>query len=118
MAYTYNNRPTTFRRDPIDPGSRDWFYISFQNWLRTGETISSHEALIEGGTIETQSTALGSVLDSDGVAWTNTYGVQASAAAGAKKLKITWRVSTTVAGSPNLGRTAMDFTAIIPVLSL
>jgi hypothetical protein len=117
MAYTYNNRPTTFYRDPIDPNSTDWFYISFQNWLRPGESIVSHAASVEGGTMVTASTSLGSVLDSDSVAWTNTYGTKVSVTEGASKVKITWRVSTTVAGSPNLGRTAMDFTAIIPVAS-
>jgi hypothetical protein len=119
MAYIHNLRtPVTFSADPVDPNSTDWLFITAQNWLRTGESISAHAATIEGGTMVTSSTSLGTMTDTDGTSYTNCYGVEFSVASGASKVKITWRFTTTTTGAVDLGRTSMDFTAILPVRSL
>jgi hypothetical protein len=120
MAYIHTNKaPVTLVSDPIDVDSTDWVFFSYQDWLRTNETITTHTALIEGGTIVTNSTFLGTVVDSLGVSYTNSYGVKFSVTSGALQVKITHRITSTVSGSPDLGRTNIDHTAIIknkPVL--
>lgn len=119
MAYTHNNKSiVTFSRDPIDQDSTDWVYFSYQNWLRTGESITVHDAIITGGTIETDSTALGTVTDSLGGSYTNTYGVEFTPSSGSSEVIITHRVTSTVSSSPDLGRTNIDHTVKIPVKTL
>lgn len=119
MAYTHSNtRIAKFSRDPIDPDSTDWVYFSYQNWLRTGETITSHDASISGGTIETDSVSVGTVTDNVGTAYTNTYGVEITPSAGSTEVVVTHRVTSTMSGSPNLGRTNIDHTIKIPVRTL
>jgi hypothetical protein len=116
MAYTHTNAvKVTCTNDPVDADSTDWIYFSYQNWLRTGETITAHSAIIDGGTIVTASTSLGTVKDSLGVSYTNSYGVEFSVTAGATKVTITHRITTTVSGSPDLGRTNIDHSAVLPV---
>ena len=118
MAYIHNRRtPVIMAADPIDPNSTDWVFFSYQNWLRTGESISAHAATIEGGTIITASTLLGSMTDSDGTAFTNVYGVEFSVTDGAKRVIIRHRITTTTTGALDLRRTNIDTTAIIPVAS-
>ena len=119
MAYIHNRRtPVIMAADPIDPNSTDWIFFSYQNWLRTDESISAHAATIKGGTIVTASTLLGSMTDSDGTAFTNVYGVKFSVTEGAKRVVIHHRITTTTTGAVDLGRTNIDTTAIIPVVSL
>lgn len=119
MAYAHSNKGiVTFSRDPIDPDSTDWVYFSYQEWLRTGETITTHDASISGGTIETDSTSLGTVTDSLGVSYTNTYGVEITPLSGSSAVIITHRVTSTISGSPDLGRTNIDHTIKIPVRTL
>ncbi len=116
MAYIHTNKgPVTLSADPIDPDSIEWVYFSYQNWLRTNETITTHTALISGGAIVTNSTFLGTVVDSLGVSFTNGYGVKVSVTPGATQVKVTHRITTTVSGSPDLGRINIDHTAKIPV---
>jgi len=116
MAYTHNNRKVvTLTNDPIDPDSTDWVYFSYQDWLRAYETITTHDASIVGGTIVTDSTDVGSVVDSLGDTYTNCYGVEFSVATGATKVTITHRVTSTITSTPDLGRTNIDHTAVIPV---
>jgi hypothetical protein len=116
MAYIHNNRRiVTLTNDPIDSDSTDWVYFSYQDWLRTNETITTHDASIVGGAIVTDSTAVGSVVDSLGDTYTNCYGVKFSVSAGATKVTITHRITSTISGSPDLGRTNIDHTAVIPV---
>ena len=118
MAYIHNGRgPVTLTADPIDPNSTEWVYFSYQNWLRTGETVQVHTALIEGGTIVTTSTSLGTVADANGTQWTNCYGVKFYPTSGVSKVKVTHRVSTITTGDTDLGRVLIDTTAIIPVVS-
>jgi hypothetical protein len=119
MAYTHSNKGiVTFSRDPIDPDSTDWVYFSYQEWLRTGETITTHDASISGGTIETDSTSLGTVTDSLGISYTNTYGVEITPSSGSSEVIVTHRVTSTIAGLPDLGRTNIDHTIKIPVRTL
>lgn len=119
MAYTYSNKKiVTFSRDPIDPDSTDWVYFSYQNWLRTGETITAHVASISGGTIVTTSSSLGTVTDSLGVSYTNTYGVEITPSAGSTEVIVTHRVTSTTSGLTDLGRTNIDHTIKIPVKTL
>ena len=119
MAYIHNNkRPVVLSADPIDADATDWIFFSYQDWLRTHETITVHDATIEGGTIVTDSTLIGTVTDSLGDSYTNSYGVEFSVTSGATQVKITHRVTSTVTGSPDLGRTNIDHTAIIKVKTL
>ena len=119
MSYTHNNRaPIVLTADPVDPNSTDWIYFTYQNWLRSGESITTHSASIVGGTMVTASTPLGTVDDADGVSYTNVFGVQFSVSAGSTEVKISHRVTTTTTGAIDLGRKSMDHTVIIPVRHL
>jgi hypothetical protein len=119
MPYIHNKRtPTILHEDPVDPDSTDWVYFTYENWLHTGESISTHTALIEGGTIAHQSISLGTVSFLDGIAHANTYGVRFSVTDGAKSVKITHRLTTLMEGNPNTYRENIDFTMIIPVATL
>lgn len=119
MAYRHNNRDVVIcHSDPIDPDSTDWVFFSYQNWLRAFETITTHIALITGGSIVTDSTFIGDVTDSLEVTYTNVYGIEFSVTAGATQVAITHRVTSTISGSPDLGRTGIDHTAIIQVKPL
>lgn len=118
MPYTHDGRNrVTLSRDPIDPDSTVWVFFVYQDSLESGETISAHTAEIIGGTIVTQSTALGTRTIGD-TSYTDVYGVQISASAGAKNIELTHRVTTTTGGSPDLGRINDDRTAVIPVRQL
>lgn len=119
MAYLHNNRVQVLcSRDPIDPNSTDWVYFSYQDWLRVNESITAHSALITGGTIVTDSTSVGTITDSLGDSYTNTYGVEFSVTAGSSSVSITHRITSTITGSPDLGRTNIDHTVVIPVEEL
>lgn len=119
MAYTHNKiARVVLEHDPVDPDSTDWVYFSYGDWLRAGETIASHSALCEGGTIVTDSTYLGDMADSNGVVFTGVYGVQFSVAPSATKVIVTHRKSTATSGSVNLSRLNIDHSAQIPVKSL
>lgn len=119
MAYIHNNRRQPLCvADPIDPDSTDWAYFSYQDWLRANETITTHIASIVGGTIVTDSTYVGSMTDSLGVTYTNVYGVKFSVTTGSTQVTITHRVTSTVSGSPDLGRKNIDHSIIIPVVTL
>jgi hypothetical protein len=119
MAYTHNKlNVITFNRDPLDPDSTDWFFFSYQNWLRTGETITEHSAEIENGTIVTDSVSVDTVTDSEGNSYTDCYAVEISPAARATSVTLTHRVTTTTTGVTDLGRTDIDHSMIIPVKHL
>lgn len=116
MTYQHNNRePIVLANDPIDPDSTDWVFFIYEDWLRTGESISSHEGVIENGTIVTDSQVIGSMDDEAGVTHTNVYGIKVSPTAGVTEMTVTHRVTTTTTGSPDLGRTNIDHSAILCV---
>lgn len=119
MSYTHSGKtPIVLSNDPVDADGIDWVFFSYGDWLRTGETITESSAAIVGGEIETDSTYLGTMIDSDGVSYNNCYGVQFSVISGATQVEITHRVTTTVTGIVDLGRTDIDRTAIIKVKRL
>lgn len=119
MPYVHTNKsPVVCFNDPVDPDSTDWIYFTYQDWLRENETITTHSAIIVGGVIAIDSTSVGTVADEEGNNYANSYGVKFSIVTGSTDVSITHRVSTTVAGSPDLGRTSIDHTAIIPVVDL
>ncbi len=119
MAYTHTNKAKiTCTNDPIDADATEWVFFSYQNWLRANETITAHAATIVGGTIVTASTLIGTVVDSLGVSYTHSYGVEFSVTAGATQVEITHRITSTVTGTPDLGRTNIDHTAILKVKTL
>ena len=73
--YTHSKKsPVVLKNDPIDPDGTDWVYFSYGDWLRVGETVSSHSAIVTGGTLVTDSTYLGDMTDSEGTALTEVYG--------------------------------------------
>lgn len=119
MSYTHDGKKQVIaKNDPVDPDGIDWAFFAYDDWLRTDETITSHSALIQGGVIETDSTFLGNVVDPDGTVYTQCYGVEFSVEPGATQVVITHRVSTTVAGAVDLGRTDIDRSVVIPVKEL
>jgi hypothetical protein len=119
MAYVHNGRRVVnLTNDPIGQYDTDWVYFSYQDWLREYETITSHAATVSGGTIVTDSTDVGSVVDNLGDTYTNCYGVELSVTSGSTKVTVIHRVTSTVTGSPDLGRTSIDRTITIPVRSL
>lgn len=119
MAYVHSNlKMVPLSRDPIDPDSTDWVYFSYQNWLRPDESITAHSALIEGGTIETDSVAVQTVQDSVGDSYSDTYAVEITPAAGASVVVVTHRITTTVGGAVDLGRTNIDHSVTIRVKHL
>jgi hypothetical protein len=119
MAVTHASRhPVVVKSAPIDPDSTDWVFFSYEGWLRSGETIVSHEAIIDGGTIVTDSVFIGDLTDMDANTYAQTYGVQFSVGAGECEVTITHRVSTTTTDSPSLARLNIDHTVTVPVVSL
>ena len=119
MSYTHDNKkPAILRNDPVDPDGTDWVYFSYGNWLRDNETISTHEGIVTGGTVETDSTYLGTLKDSHDVEFAEVYGVQFSVDAGVTSVTITHRVSTITSGAVDLGRLDIDHSAIISVKAL
>ena len=119
MAYTHDGKkPVTSKNDPIDQDGTDWEFFHYDDWLRAGESIISHSAIIDGGTIVTNSTYLGTMVDDAGVSHAQTYGVEYKATTGATTVTLTHRVSTTTTGAVDLGRTDIDHTVIIPVKTL
>lgn len=119
MSYTHDGkRPVTLRNDPIDPNSTDWFFFTYENWLRTDESIVEHSALVSGGQIETDSVYLGTMVDDDGVSHNEVYGVQVSVTEGTTRLTVTHRVSTETSGALDLGRLDIDHSVVVPVVTL
>lgn len=118
MYTHYKKSPVVLKNDPIDPDGTDWVYFSYGEWLRSGETISSHSALCEGGTIVTDSTYLGDMTDSEGTALTEVYGVQFSVSVDVAQVIVTHRKSTTTTGPVDLGRLNIDHSALISVKTL
>ena len=119
MAYTHSKKtPVVLKNDPVDQDGTDWVYFSYGEWLRSGETISSHSALCDGGTIVTDSTSLGDMTDSEGTTFTDVYGVQFSVNPGATQVTVTHRKTTTTGGSVNLGRVNIDHSAVLLVKTL
>lgn len=117
MAYIHSNRtPVVFNNDPIRLGEVDWFYFSYQDWLRDNETITTHTASIVGGVIETSSSYFGDVTDSLGVVYSNCYGVEISASTSCRVV-LTHSVTSTVTGIPDAGRTIIR-SIVIPVGNL
>lgn len=118
MAYTHDGKkPVVLKSDPIDADSTDWVYFVYDNWLTTGETITSHSATITGGTIETASTSVGPIT-LDGIEYQTVYAVEIKPSSGSTQIAVTHRVSTTKAGAVDLGRTSIDHTAVLNVVSL
>ena len=116
MSYVHDNKkPVVLKNDPADENGTDWIYFSYQDWLRTGETISDHHAFVTGGIVATDSTYLGTMEDRAGVTFSDVYGVQFTVDAGATTVMVTHRVSTTTTGAVDLGRLNMDMSATLPV---
>lgn len=119
MSYVHNKKsPVILKNDPIDADGTDWIYFSYGTWLREGETITTHHALCEGGSIVTDSTYLGTMTDSTGVVFDDVYGVQFSVMSGATAVTVTHRKSTETSGSVNLGRLNIDHSAVLIVRAL
>lgn len=127
MSYVHRNKsPVALKNDYADPDDIDWIYFVYggylsngvivDKWLRDGETIISHSALVTGGAIETDSTYLGTLTDSNGVECYEVYGVQYSVNSGVGSIKITHRKSTTTTGDVDLGRLNIDHSGTIPVI--
>lgn len=116
MAYTHGkNKPAVLKNDPVDADGTDWVYFSYGAWLRAGETVTSHSALCEGGTVVTDSTYLGDVPDTDGTVFAEVYGVQFSVDADATTVTVTHRKTTQTAGAVDLGRLNIDHSATMTV---
>ena len=119
MSYIHDaKRPVTLRSHPIDPNSTDWVVFSYGTDLLSTESITAHSALIDGGTIVTDSVYLGDMTDEEGNEHTECYGVQFSVTEGSSSVSVTHRTSRSIAGAPVLSRLAIDRTAVIPVKSL
>lgn len=116
MSYIHAGKmPVVMRGDPVDADASDWVFFVYQDWLRDSETIAAHEALIEGGTIVTDSSYIGAMTDETGAEYTDVYAVQFKPDETATQVALTHRVSTTTIDTPDLGRLNMDRTVIIPV---
>ena len=84
MSYTHDKKkPIFFKNDPVDPDGTDWVYFSYGDWLREGESVTAHSAIVTGGVLVTDSTYLGDMTDSEGTTFTECYGVQISVSADA-----------------------------------
>jgi hypothetical protein len=119
MSYIHTGKtPIVLSNDPVDPDSNDWLFFSYQDWLRDGETITEHTAVVTNGSIVTDSTYLGTMTDDNGTEFNEVYGVEFAVNSGAKKVTVTHRVTTTTVGGVDLGRTAIDHSAVLSVLSL
>lgn len=118
MAYTHaGKKPVVLKNDPIDADSTDWVYFVYDDWLTTGEAITSHFATITGGTIETASTSVGPIT-LDGTEYQTAYAVEIKPSSGSAQVSVTHRVTTTKAGAVDLGRTNIDHTAVLNVVTL
>ena len=118
MAYIHRGRsPVALSRDPIDGDSTDWVYFIYDQWLTSNESITAHSELIVGGTIETGSTYVGPITLA-GKEYQTVYAVRFKPASTACQVEITHRVSTTKVGAVDLGRTNIDHTVLIDVVSL
>lgn len=119
MSYTHDNKkPVVLKNDPVDPDGTDWVYFSYGDWLRSGETITAHSGIVTGGTLITDSTYLGTRVDSEGASFDEVYGVQFSVDADATQVTVTHRKSTTTTGSVDLGRLNIDHSAVLQVKTL
>lgn len=118
MAYTHEKkRPVFFKNDPADSNGTDWYYCSIGDWLRPGESVSVYSGIVSNGVMDTDSTYLGTMLDSEGVSYDEVYGIQATPGASGQ-MTVTWRFTTTTTGSVDLGRVDMDFSAVVPIIEL
>lgn len=118
MSYTHNKMlPVVLKNDPVDPNDEDWIYFSYGAWLRNGETVTAHSAICVGGTVITDSTYLGTMTDSEGVEFTEVYGVKFKPNEGAMSVLVTHRKTTMTTGPVNLGRTS-DMSALMAVKTL
>jgi len=118
MSYTHNKKsPVVLKNDPVDPNDEDWIYFSYGDWLREGETITTHSALCEGGEILTDSVYLGTMTDSEGVEFTEVYGTRFKATEGSTSVMVTHRKTTVTSGPVDLGRTS-DHSAVMSVKTL
>lgn len=118
MAYIHDGKkPVVLKNDPIDADSTDWVYFVYDDWLTTGETITSHSATIVGGTIETASTAVGPIT-LDGNTYQTVYAVEIKPASGSAQISVTHRITTTKVGVVDLGRTSIDHTAVLNVAAI
>ena len=116
MAYPHSGfAPVVLSEDPISEGATDWVFFSYAGWLRDGEEIIEHAAMVANGQLIQDSTFCGAVADAKGVRHEHVYGVQIKPTPGAKQLFVTHRVSTTFAGAINLARTDVDRTVILPI---
>lgn len=119
MSYLHDGKkPVVCKNNPIDPDSIDWVYFALDSWLRANEAVTTHVALVEGGTVVVDSTYLGSKTDADGNVYAKVYGIKFSVLAGAKQVTVTLRTTTSLNNSVDLGRTNIDHSVIIPVISL
>ena len=119
MSYSHNGKtPVTLRNDPIDPDGTDWFFFSYASWLRPDETITTHEAVVSGGTIVTDSVYLGTMVDESAVSHEEVYAVQVSVDEGATSLTVTHRVTSETSGAVDLGRINIDHSIVVPVKTL
>ena len=118
-VYEHTGRyPVVLQASPVDPNSTDWVYFSYQDVLRVNELVSSHSALISGGTIVTDSSYLGTVTTLDGEIYDQVYAVQFTPEVGSDEVRVTHRISTSTTDSPSLSRLNIDHTAVIPVETL
>lgn len=118
MAYRHTGKTVVIsRNDPIDPQSTDWVYFGYADWLRENEEIISHSALIDNGTIVTDSTYLAAITDTDGVEHTHVYAVQITPGASGT-VTVTHRVSTRVTSGADLARLNIDHSIAIPITTL
>jgi len=118
MAYLHTGaKPVTCKQDPADPDGSDWVYFSYGSWLRIGETITAHSGIVTGGTLETDSTYIGTITDEGGTEYTDVYAVQFKPAEGVASVTVTHRKSTTTDGV-ELPRLNIDHSVILPVREL
>ena len=82
MAYTHDGKkPSTRKNDPIDPDGTDWQFFHYDDWLRPGKPLPRIPSIVDG-TIVTDSTYLGTMVDDTGTNYDQTYGVEYSVTEG------------------------------------
>lgn len=117
MAITHTGKePVVLLQAPADPDGTDWVIFSYQDWIRDGESITAHSAIITGSSVAAASVYIGYMTDSYGVRRSQCYGVAFKPASGVANLSITHRVSTT--SSSGMGRLNIDHSVVIPIKRL